>query len=306
MVAISVPPDWSLVEIDVHLLGFEVLLNSPGPQFPSETRLLVASPRRFDIRGLHVIDPDDASSQRLHGAERFEDVARPDGGCETVRRIVGYLDCVLLAFKRDNGRDRAEDFFTGDAGAVINVVEDGRLHVESLGKLIGAPAANSQLGFLFAEFLIGAHALVLLFAYQRPHLCLAVEWGAELDFLCLLGHGIDKFLVDGFLNQDAAARRADLSLVDENTEKRAVDGGFEIGVGEEDVRRLAAKFESDTLHRVRGLLHDDLAHSGAAREGNLVDLGMAYQWRAGAFPEASNHIDDARRQADFRKPFGEF
>ena len=68
--------------------------------------------------------------------------------------------------------------------------------------------------------------------------------------LGLLGHGIDKFRVDRLLHQNAAAGRTDFALIDEDAEERAVDGGFEIGVGEENVGRLAAEFERDALHRV--------------------------------------------------------
>ena len=59
------------------------------------------------------------------------------------------------------------------------------------------------------------------------------------------------------LHQDAAAGGADFALIDEDAEERAVDGGFEIGIGEENVGRLAAEFERDALHRVGGLLDDD-------------------------------------------------
>src|ERR1035441_5613996 len=47
--------------------------------------------------------------------------------------------------------------------------------------------------------------------------------------------------VNGLLDQNAPARGTHLALVDEDAEQREVDGGFEIGVGEEDVGRLAAQ-----------------------------------------------------------------
>src|SRR5581483_4818803 len=74
------------------------------------------------------------------------------------------------------------------------------------------------------------------------------------------------------LHQNPASCRADFTLVDEHTKQCAINRGVEIGVCEKDVWRLAAKFEGDTLHRVRGLLHDDLAHSSASCERDLVHI----------------------------------
>ena len=160
--------------------------------------------------------------------------------------------------------------------------------------------------FFLADFEIGIHAVVLLFADQRAHLGFALERRAELDLLRLLGHRLDELLVDRLLHQDAAAGRADFALIDEDAEERAVDGGFEIGVGKENVRRLAAEFERDALHRVGGLLDDDLAHGGAAGECDLVDVGMLHERGAAGLAETGNNVDHARRQAAVGEMFRKF
>src|SRR6184192_1873916 len=56
----SVPTDRRFVQVNVHLLGFEIFLDSPRPKLTPETGLLVAAPRRFDVSGLHVIHPNNA------------------------------------------------------------------------------------------------------------------------------------------------------------------------------------------------------------------------------------------------------
>src|SRR5271157_4449070 len=78
--AISVPPDRRFVEVDMDELGLEVLLHAPGAELAAEAGLLEAAPGRFNVGRLHVVDPDDAGADLLHGAEGFEDVARPHGG----------------------------------------------------------------------------------------------------------------------------------------------------------------------------------------------------------------------------------
>src|SRR5436189_323656 len=58
-----VPPYRRLIQIDVHLLRLQIFFDSPWPQLTSEAGLLVATPRRFDICWLHVIDPDDPGTK---------------------------------------------------------------------------------------------------------------------------------------------------------------------------------------------------------------------------------------------------
>src|SRR6266550_1777977 len=229
----------------MHLLGLEILLDTPRTQFASKPRLLVATPGCFHIGWLHVIDPDDACAQGLHSTEGLEDIASPDGSGETVRRVVGDLDCVFFILKGYDRSDRAEYLFARNAGAIVDIIKDGWLDVEALGKLIRAATANCQLHFFLTELLVRTHTLELIFTHQRSHLGVAVEGRTQLDLLRLLGHGINKLLVDRFLHQDAAAGRADFALIDKDAEQSAVNRGFEILVGEENVGRLSAQFESD-------------------------------------------------------------
>src|SRR5690242_6099070 len=57
IVAILAPPDRWFVQIDVNLLRLEIFLDPPRTEFSPEAGLLKATPRCFDIRRLHVVDP---------------------------------------------------------------------------------------------------------------------------------------------------------------------------------------------------------------------------------------------------------
>ena len=103
------------------------------------------------------------------------------------------------------------------------------------------------------------HAIVLLFADQRPHLGIAIERGPSLIFFAFSAIASTKFLVDRFLHQDAAAGGADFALVDEDAEQRSIDGRFEVRIGKKDVRRLAAEFERHAFYGIGGLFDDDFA-----------------------------------------------
>src|SRR5260370_5852716 len=73
----SVPADRCFVQVDVDLLGFEIFFDAPGTEFTAEAGLFVSAPGGFDVRGLHVIHPDDACTQGLYGTHRLENVAGP-------------------------------------------------------------------------------------------------------------------------------------------------------------------------------------------------------------------------------------
>src|SRR5215469_17430740 len=185
----SVPADWSFVEIDKDLLGLEIFLKTPWPEFTAEAGLFVATPRRFDVGGLHVIHPDDARAHGFYNAKGFEDVARPDGTGETIRRVVGDLDGIGLVFEGDDGGDRTKDFFAGDTRGVIHFIEDGGFNVVAFAKSLGTAAADGGFGLLFANFKIRSNPVVLLLADERAHFCVAVERRAQLDTLGFFGHG---------------------------------------------------------------------------------------------------------------------
>ncbi len=203
--------------------------------------------------------------KRFHDAKGFIDVACPDGRREAVRRVVGDANGVGFAFEGNHRSDGAEDFFARNACVVIDVVENGRLDIEALAKLLGASAAGGNFGFFLAEFEIRADAVVLLFADQRTHLGFAIERSTKLNALGLLRHGVDEFRIDFLFDEDAAAGGADFALIDKHAEECAVNGGFPIGAIEENVGRLATELESDTLEGVRGAPDDNFPDSGRSR-----------------------------------------
>src|SRR5579859_187298 len=149
------------------------------------------------------------------------------------------------------------------------------------------------------------HPVVLFLADQRTHLGFALEGRAELDVLGFLGHGFDEPGVDFFLDQDAAAGGTDLALVDEHAEEGAIDGGFPVGFGKENIRRFAAKLEGYAFQCVGGALDDDFADRGAAGEGHFVDPRMRYQRGTGGLAEAIDNVDNSRWQAHFFQPIGQ-
>src|SRR4029077_733091 len=207
---------------------------------------------------------------------------------------------------RNDGGDRAEDFFAGDAGGVLHVGKNGGLPIVAFADFLRGYATRGELGLFLSDLDVGVDAVILFFADERAHLGFAFERRTEFDFLGLFRHRFDEILVDRFLYQDAASGGADFALIDEDSEECAVDGSFEVGVGEEDVGRLAPQFERDALHRIGGLLDDDLADCGAAGKRDLVHVRVLDERSAGSFAEAGDDVDYASGQAAISKVFCKF
>ena len=79
------------------------------------------------------------------------------------------------------------------------------------------------------------------------------------------------------LDEDPRARAAVLAGVAEHGHRRRGGGRLDVGVGEDDVRGLAAELERDALDRVGRARGDPAADLGRAGEGDLGDVGVLDQ-----------------------------
>ena len=102
---------------------------------------------------------------------------------------------------------------------------------------------------------------------------------------------------DSLLQQDAAGGGAALACGSERSPERAVEGEFEVGVVEDDLRVFAAHFERDGLEGGGGALGDVRADFAGAGEADGADVGMFDEGAAGAAAAAADDVDHARRQA---------
>ena len=87
---------------------------------------------------------------------------------------------------------------------------------------------------------------------ERPHLGVGIERIADADRLGALGQAIEKAVVQAILDEDARAVRADLAGRVEIGEHGAANGILDIGVVENDERRLAAELHRGVLHQRPG------------------------------------------------------
>src|SRR5260370_29075934 len=109
----------------MDLFGFKKLFDTMQAQFAAVSTLLVAAPRRFDVARLHRIYPHDARAQVLDHAQALEDIARPYGGSQAIRRIVCNLKRVVFILERDARDHWPEDLLARNAGFIIGLENGG-------------------------------------------------------------------------------------------------------------------------------------------------------------------------------------
>jgi len=94
-------------------------------------------------------------------------------------------------------------------------------------------------------------------------------------------------------------------VVEEDRCRGTGNGERQVGIGQDDVRRLAAELQRDPLEVVGRCPHNDLADLGEPGEGDLVDVGMPGERRAGRLAEPGDDVDDAVRQAGLEQQLAE-
>src|ERR1700719_2769954 len=166
------------LQLDEYSLLLGVHLDRSLRVLAADARLLVAAERRGQVLHRVAVDPDLAGLQRARHAQRAIQVPRPDGGAETVDRIVTLKYCVLLVLEGNQRSDRPEDFLARDAHGVLHAGEYRRLDVVARASH-GAAAEFRHGALLAAEVHIGGHALELLAESERSHLGFGVERVAD-------------------------------------------------------------------------------------------------------------------------------
>ena len=140
--------------------------------------------------------------------------------------------------------------------------------------------------------------------YQWPELGV-VEAVAEAETLGSGHQALQHGVMQGPLDHQARAGRADLTGVGRQRLQRAGDGRLEIGIGEHDDRRLATELQRHGGHGLRGRRHHQAAGLERSGEGDMGDPGVAGQRRARRLAEAGNDVADTGRQAGLVQQLGQ-
>ena len=121
-----------------------------------------------------------------------------------------------------------------------------------------------------------------------------IEAVADADRLAEFRQPLNEFIVNAALDEQPRAGDADLAGVGVDAHRRARHRHVEIGVGEDDVRRLAAEFELTRASMLPAEAWTILRPvSSRAGEGERSTSGMLGQRGAGFCAVAGDDVDDA-------------
>ena len=218
-----------------------------------------------------------------------------------VRALCDFLERLV----RRGHEHGAEDLLARDAQVVALAREERGS--DEVAAAVGERgiASHHQLGPLLAARLdVAHHAVALLGRHQRSQLGGRVEPRSKLSGLGLLGQSADHLVEARRGDEQARPRVAGLAGVEVDRLVGALHGSLNVGVGQDDVGRLAPELQRDALERAPGLGADLAPHLGRAGEGDLLDAGVVDERRTG-LPVAGDHVEHARRQPNLERQFAE-
>ena len=127
---------------------------------------------------------------------------------------------------------------------------------------------------------------------------------AELAVGHSLEEALGELVGDGLLDEEARRGEADLArmvvLIG-----RLLDSCVEIGIGEDEERRLAAELEGDGDDVLGGGLPDQPGGVDRPRERDAADARVGHERCTRLLPDSLHDVEDARRQASLRREVGE-
>jgi ParB family chromosome partitioning protein len=114
-----------------------------------------------------------------------------------------------------------------------------------------------------------------------------------------------KSVVDLVVHEQAVRADAGLPAVAVLGCHRALDRGIQVGIVEDDERRIAAQLQRNLLHRRRRLLHQQAPDLGRARKGDLAYRGIGAELAADRRRIAGEDVEHALGKAGALGELGE-
>jgi hypothetical protein len=245
-----------------------------------------------------LVHTDEPELEPLGHMERRGQVVRPHVGGQAIPCAVGNRKRLVHALERAYGQHRAEDLLTVERCVGREVRDHGGL-IEVTGRAIRRTgAAHGHAGAAVA----GAgderfDAVALLGVDERSDLRARVEAVADAQGAGRGGHPLGELRRGVLRDEEPLRRHAHLTAVAELGGGGAGDDGVEIDVREDQHGRVAAEFEREARHRLRGAVHKELPDTRAAgevdlRHGGACEHGLAHRARV-----AVHEVHDACRRA---------
>src|SRR5260370_37921255 len=277
--------------------GFEKRLDSVSAIFTADAGVFESSPGCLRIIR-HTVDHD-ASGTYLRGyTTRAREVGPKDRGVETIFRIVGDPDRLVLGVISNDGQDGAENLLLGNCHIVLHIDKHRGLHEVTGFETFRMTLTTDKNLHAFFDALadIRLHLFVLFLRHHRSDGGLGIsritDWEGR--------HGVDDCSLDlvepALRHEEARPCGARLTAVHEGHDEGRRDRLVENGVIEQDRRRLAAQFQRHALHGFRPVAHDRFANANRPCERDLGDIGVTYQLGADDIAAPRDHVQETLRE----------
>src|SRR6202022_489155 len=265
---------------------------------------LASKPRQFEAaKGrLWVVDQFvDHHAPRLQAVSDRTGafpVRAVDIGVQAVFDIVCDRDSAVLVVVRDHDEHGPEDLLLGDGHVVTYVCEKGWLdEIAGLEALWLPKPSCHQFGALLQALPdVALDLLPMARSDHRLDSCFGVDRITGLQRL----HGALEcrleFLSAALGNQDAGSGDARRPRVNKSNPQRELDGTVDVGIRQDQGRRLAAELQRYALHGLGRVSVDPLADHGGASEGDLLDVGTARDGVANGITASVHYVDHSGRQ----------
>src|SRR5947209_13970805 len=170
------------------------------------------------------------------------DVLAPKAGSKAVSCVVRQFNGFAQRAEGHGGEHRPEDLFLCDGGARMNIREQRWRIVQSLYRKLGSRlAAGCSLGYALIDQ--SPYALQLRRSNDGADINGLVERRAHAQRFHARANLRDQSLGDALLHEQTRACAANLSLIEPDAVHQPFDRAVQIGIIEDDERRLAAKLK---------------------------------------------------------------
>ena len=232
------------------------------PAFTAEAAFLDAAERARRIESVVGIQPDDARLKSAGDLKYFAAFVGPHPGGESESSVVGTTDCFFRRTETHHREYRSEDLFTGDDMVGLDVREEAGLAPESfVWKRRGARLMHGG-AFRGSLSEISLDRRQLWAGVDRADVGVFVEGIADSECSQSTFELCDDLREDRFLDEEPAPGATNMALVEPDALHNALNRLIDGGVGKDDVRALAAKFEGESLARACGGGRDPFSNLG--------------------------------------------
>jgi hypothetical protein len=287
-----------VLRVGYRVLDVGVEVEAPGPALPAHARVAGAAEGGLQVPHEEAVDPDGPGDQATRHPLGPVRVAGVDDAGQSELAVVGHGHALVLVGEGLEGEDRPEHLVGHDLATRGGVGEKRRPVVEPTEVLVRAATDDRLEAGRLGPLDEAVHPLEVLTADLGAEVGGLVPGVALVEGARPFDEAVQELVPHGRLDEEARPGEADLPGV-----VVLLDGlghrGVQVGVGEDEHRRLAAEFEADRGQVLAGGGGHDPAGRHRPGEADAAHPRMADEGVARLLADALDDVEHAGGQARF-------